>query len=84
MNIQTVIGNLKSTIASKEDLLVDYQEARKHLAGAEDTALFASVSFLKVSIDELKRILQDLEQCGPEWTPHNCPYAEAETCHMMD
>lgn len=63
MNIYTIRDNLRNTIAGKEALLVDYQEARKHLAGAEDAALFASVSFLKVNIDELKRLLADVEKC---------------------
>ena len=63
MNIQTVASNLRNTIAGKEQMLADYQEVRKLVARGEDAALYATVSFLKVNIDELKRILQDVEQC---------------------
>ena len=63
MNIQTVAENLRNTIAGKEKMLADYQEVRKLAARGEDMALYATVSFLKVNIAELKRILQDLEQC---------------------
>lgn len=66
MNIQTVIKNLRNTIASKEEMLAEYQEARKLATMREDSALYATVSFLKVNIDELKRILQDLEICYEE------------------
>ena len=63
MNIKTVASNLRNTIAGKEKMLADYQEVRKLAARGEDMALYATVSFLKVNIAELKRILQDLEQC---------------------
>ena len=63
MNIQTVAENLRNTIAGKEKMLADYQEVRKLAARGEDMAVYATVSFLKVNIAELKRILQDLEQC---------------------
>ena len=63
MNIQTVAENLRNTIAGKEKMLADYQEVRKLASRGEDMALYATVSFLKVNIAELKRILQDLEQC---------------------
>ena len=63
MNLQTVITNLKNTIAGKEKMLAEYQEARKLATMAEDHALFATQEFLKINIDELKRILQDVEKC---------------------
>lgn len=63
MNIQTVRDNLKNTIAGKEKALAEYQEARKIATMAEDIALYPVVEFLKVNIDELKRILQDVEVC---------------------
>ena len=63
MNIQTVAENLRNTIAGKEKMLADYQEVRKLAARGEDMALYATVSFLKVNIDELRRVLQDVEQC---------------------
>ena len=44
-------------------MLAEYQEARKLATMAEDAVLYATVSFLKVNVDELKRILGDVEQC---------------------
>ena len=59
MNIQTVATNLRNTIAGKEQLLAEYETKNILLAGV-----------LRVNIDELKRILQDVEQCLPkEVTP---------------
>jgi len=66
MNIQTVAANLRVTIAGKEKMLAEYQEARKLATMAEDSALYATVSFLKVNIAELRGILQDVEQCIPK------------------
>ena len=63
MNLQTVITNLKNTIAGKEQMLAEYQEARKLATMAEDHALFATVEFLKINIAELNRILDDLVEC---------------------
>jgi hypothetical protein len=75
MNIQTVKTNLEKTIAGKELML----------KGINDTTYGKIMAqFLEVNIDELKRILQDMEQCRPDWTPMNCPYAAAETCHRID
>ena len=36
---------------------------------------------LEINIAELKRILEDVEQCRPEWNVHSCPYTE--TCHRI-
>jgi hypothetical protein len=63
MNIQTVAQNLRNTIAGKEKLLEEYQKARKLATMAEDLALYATSETLKINIDELKRILKDVEQC---------------------
>jgi hypothetical protein len=54
MNIQTVAENLRNTIAGKEELLALCPETEKNINIR---------AFLKVNIDELKRILQDVEQC---------------------
>jgi len=69
MNIQTVAENLRVTIAGKEQALAEYLEARKANdenwsgdARITDASLFATIEFLKINIDELKRILQDVEQ----------------------
>lgn len=80
MNIQTVAENLRNTIAGKEKMLVEYLEARKANdenwsgdARITDASLFATIEFLKVNIGELKRILQDVEQCRPDWTEYLNP-----------
>lgn len=63
MDIYTISQNLRTTIAGKEQALAEYQEIRKLATMAEDSALFAIVSFLKLNIFELKRLLEDVEQC---------------------
>ena len=55
MNIQTVAENLRSTIAGKEELLSD-------LKGRRITPE-VSIHYLEININELKRILEDVEQC---------------------
>jgi hypothetical protein len=65
MNIQTVRDNLRNTIAGKEHMLDSH---KRYLRGqgitiAETMASETIVKFLEINIDELKRILQDLEQC---------------------
>ena len=69
MNIQTVATNLRNTIAGKEQLLKQhyntlevYKRGAKENTGVE-MAINATVQFLDINIDELKRILQDVEQC---------------------
>lgn len=69
MNIQTVRDNLKNTIAGKEQLLKQhyntlelYKRGAKDNTGAE-MAMNATIQFLDINIDELKRILQDVETC---------------------
>ena len=69
MNIQTVASNLRKTIAGKEKMLAQYQSAlATSYAGptpppGAEMACIATIQFLEVNIDELKRILGDLEQC---------------------
>ena len=65
MNIQTVALNLRNTIAGKEAMLSSHQAYLRSAgtSGGENMAIQATVEFLKVNIDELKRILQDVEQC---------------------
>ena len=68
MNIQTVAENLRNTIAGKEKMLEEVRQARADNGYgpgdiAQDASLFATQEFLKVNIDELRRILQDVEQC---------------------
>ena len=65
MNIQTVAANLRNTIAGKEELLAVFTKPENYdwLPQPDKTARDAVNAFLKVNIDELKRILQDVEQC---------------------
>ena len=65
MNIQTVAANLRNTIAGKVKHQVELEYALTLATMAEGTALTATLAYLKINIDELKRILQDVEQCEP-------------------
>ena len=61
MNLQTVITNLKRTIAGKEMLLETYKNP-----GVNPYPKFvkeAMIDFLEVNIAELNRILADVEKC---------------------
>ncbi len=66
MNIHTVAENLRNTIAGKEQLLEEYKKASL-IAVRNDTpdrvTIGAMAGFLSTNIDELKRILQDVESC---------------------
>ena len=62
MNIQTVAENLRNTIAGKERMLDAYRKIRDMNDGAA-MAVEATRSMLEINIDELKRILQDVEAC---------------------
>ena len=66
MNIQTVASNLRTTIAGKEALLEEYKKASL-IAVRNDTpdrkTIGAVAGFLSVNIDELRRILEDVEKC---------------------
>lgn len=66
MSIHQVRENLIKTIEGKEQALAEYRQARADVGYgpgdlAKDAALFAKVEFLKINIDELKRILADVE-----------------------
>jgi CBS-domain-containing membrane protein len=70
MNIQTVKTNLEKTIAGKEEYLSNVRKEHRALQNLEgsgargrEMALNATQEFLEINIDELKRILQDVEQC---------------------
>jgi hypothetical protein len=65
MNIQTVASNLRRTIAGKEQLLTKWQEF--HPVESSDRSHKATmVGMLELNIGELKRILQDVEQCAKQ------------------
>lgn len=62
MNIQTVAENLRNTISGKEKYLAEWNNA--DLTETADRIHRATiVGMLKVNIDELNRILEDVEQC---------------------
>ena len=71
MNIQTVATNLRNTIAGKEQMLALYKEKLeignyfKQEIKVNQTPEKITIKFLETNIDELKRILQDVEQCEP-------------------
>ena len=62
MNIQTVATNLRNTIAGKEKYLSEVYEQRK-VSNGDDIVSFVTAQMLEFNIDELKRILQDVESC---------------------
>ena len=64
MNIQTVAENLRNTIAGKEKYLDSLRQGLKaDLTDGAYMAVQATAQMLEINIDELKRILQDVEQC---------------------
>ena len=62
MNISTVAENLRNTISGKEYMLQELQGMKFNEIG-KNLANDATIEFLKVNIDELRRILQDVEKC---------------------
>jgi hypothetical protein len=62
MNIQTVAENLRNTIAGKEKYLAGLCNYRGINEGA---AMYSEGirAMLEINIDELERILKDVEQC---------------------
>jgi hypothetical protein len=72
MNIQTVAENLRNTIAGKEQMLALYKEKLevgnffKKEIKVNQTAEKTTIKFLETNIDELKRILEDVEKCIPK------------------
>lgn len=62
MNIETIASNLRNTISGKEMLLETYKNP-----GMNPYPKFVKetmIQLLEVNIDELKRILKDLEACS--------------------
>jgi hypothetical protein len=58
MNIQTVAENLHNTIKGKEEML--------SMLNSRRVVDSVAIKYLEINIDELKRILQDVEQCIKE------------------
>jgi len=65
MNIHTVASNLRNTIAGKEALLAELKGRR--------VTPEVSIHYLEINIDELQRILEDVEQCSSDWTEYLNP-----------
>jgi hypothetical protein len=64
MNIQTVATNLRVTIAGKEKMLATLQQRVSiERTPIDQTAFVAVINFLEININELRRILQDVEVC---------------------
>jgi len=64
MNIYTIALNLHNTIAGKELYLAGIErEMLAEVHRPKFLALKATKEFLEIHIDELKRIVQDVEVC---------------------
>jgi len=63
MNIQTVAENLRNTIKGKQAMLDGLKSTLDVRDVGARMALIATREFLEINIDELKRILQDVEKC---------------------
>ena len=61
MNIRTVAENLRNTIAGKEKMLATYKDP--NLFACHRLIKEVMIQYLEDNIDELRRILQDVEQC---------------------
>lgn len=70
MNIYTVRDNLRNTIAGKELHLANATKIRdeQDLTLEQEVANYMTIQFLKINIDELRRILQDVEVCCEQHT----------------
>ena len=71
MNISTVANNLRNTIAGKEMLVAHYRKVATNQGNALDNINIAFAGFVQDNVDELKRILQDVEQCGKKESDDN-------------
>lgn len=66
MNIQTVRDNLKNTIAGKERLFQTYNSDLDYASDSEKALIRVKKDFLQINLEELKRILQDVEVCAKQ------------------
>ena len=69
MNIQTVAANLRNTIEGKEKHLEGLRQCIRDLDALDDQGdswfrATVTVEFLAININELKRILADVESCA--------------------
>jgi len=63
MNIETVAENLRNTIAGKELLVAHYRKVAANQGNALDNINTAFAGFVQHNVDELRRVLKDVEQC---------------------
>ena len=69
MNIYTVRDNLKNTIAGKEKYLASLRQGlNADLTDGAYMAVQATAQMLEINIDELKRILADVEKCAEQYS----------------
>jgi hypothetical protein len=61
MNLTTLQNNLRATIKGKEELLATYNDPS--FSATHRLVKEAMIQYLEVNIDELKRILTDVELC---------------------
>lgn len=66
MNIYTVRDNLKKTIEGKELTVQSYQKSLGLADRDEHIAISTMIKFLEINIDELRKILADVEACAVE------------------
>ena len=63
MNIETVAENLRDIIAGKELLVAHYRKVATNQGNALDNINTAFAGFVQDNVDELRRVLKDVEQC---------------------
>ena len=73
MNVYTVRDNLKRTIAGKEEYLAQME---RDILAYNQTVNYTVARYLRINIDELKKILTDVEVC--------CEQATADSWRGVD
>ena len=63
VTIDIIAANLRNTIAGKEELL---KHVRDKMLYEDATGYLMAIKVLEINIAELRRILQDVEQCQAE------------------
>lgn len=63
MNIQTVAENLRNTIKGKEEYVADLRYQSTLMSRSEEMATKVTIQSVEINIDELKKILADVESC---------------------
>ena len=62
-SVSTVRDNVARTIAGKQALLAAMRTQADSAHGVTRTALTASIGFIELNLEELERILADLDAC---------------------